>query len=113
MEKKSNVKKVYVQIPEPNVYYGIKVSKDTKEEFVNDFVKQKIENLILYTDYTVQSERFVSKIHNELKLQEGELLLLEEENRGFFLPKDVKFGSIDEAVEEIMFIKEEISKIKE
>lgn len=106
-------KEVYVPIPKPDVYYGIKVSKDTKLDFKNDFVNQKIEDLVLYTDYTIESDKFKSEIKNELKLEEGDLLLLEEDNRGYFMPKEIRFGSIDEAIDEMHFIKKEISKIKE
>lgn len=107
------MKEVYVPIPKPDVFYGIKVLKDTKLEFKNKFVNQRIENLVLYTDYTIENEKFKSEIKNELKLEEGDLLLLEEDSRGYFKPQDIKFGSIDEAIEEMNFIKKEISKIKE
>jgi len=107
------VKKIYVQIPQPNVYYGIKVNKNTKQEFKNEFVNQRIEDLVLYTDYELKNDNFKSVVKNELYLHEGDLLLLEEDNRGFFMPKEVKFGSIDEAVEEMNFIKKQISKVKE
>lgn len=109
----NEIKKVYVQMPEPNVYYGLRVKKDTKQEFKNEFVKQRIENLVLYTEYTIENDNFKSVVKNELYLHEDDLLLLEEDNRGFFMPKEVKFGSIDEAVEEMNFIKKQISKIKE
>lgn len=107
------VKKIYVQIPEPNVFYGIKVSKDTKQEFKNEFVSQKLENLILHTEYEIKNDNFKSIVKNELYLKEGDLLLLEEDNRGFFMPREVKFGSIDEAIKEMNFIKKQISKVKE
>lgn len=106
-------KKVYVPIPKPDVYYGIKVSKDTKLEYKNDFVNQRIEDLVLYTDYTIENDKFKSEIKNELKLEEGDLLLLEEDNRGYFMPKEIRFGSIDEAIDEMNFLKKEISRIKE
>lgn len=108
-----DVKKVYVPIPQPDVYYGLRVKKDTKQEFQNDFVKQKIENLVLYTEYEIKNENFKSTVKNELYLQEDDLLLLEEDNRGFFMPKEIKFGSIDEAIEEMNFIKKQILKIEE
>ena len=54
----------------------------------------------------MESDSFKSYIEIELKLTEGELLLLEEDGRGYFRPRDVKFGSIQEAMEELKFIKE-------
>ena len=106
-------KDVYVMRPETTCYYGIKVTKDTKESFKNEHVKQTIENLVLKTEYKIKNDRFKSVTKTEIKLNEGEILLLEEENRGYFLPKDVAIGSIDEAIEDMMFLKEQISKIKE
>lgn len=107
MEK---ARKIYVPIPRPDVYYGIRVNQDTKIEFKNDFITQKIENLILYTEQKIEKDEFKAYTKTELKLQENDLLLLEEENRGYFKPKDIKFGSIDEALEEMNFIKEQIEK---
>ena len=103
-------KKIYVPIPKPDVYYGVTVDKNTKLEFENEFRKQKIENLVLYTDYTIKTDDFKSEIKNEIYLKEGDLLLLEENNRGYFKPMEIKFGSIDEAIKEMNFIKEQISK---
>lgn len=104
------VKKIYVPIPQPQVYYGIRVNQDTKLEFQNDFVKQKVENLILYTVQDYEDEGFKAHTETEVLLNDNDLLLLEEENRGYFKPKDIKFGSIDEAIEEMNFIKGQIDK---
>ena len=106
-------KEVLMQIPEPNVYYGFRVTKDTKLEFSNKNVRQKLEKLVLHTRQEIKTDRFRTIIKNTLKLEEGSLLLLEEENRGLFLPKDIRFGTMEEVKEEIKFIEEQISKIKE
>lgn len=106
-------KKVYVILPDTDCYYGIKVNKNTKVEFENEYVKQKIENLELISETTYITEEFESKTNLRLKLKEGDILLLEEENRGYFLPKNIKIGTIEEAYKELDFLKEQISKIKE
>lgn len=106
-------KKIYVAIPQPEVYYGIKVTPKTKLEFKNDFVTQRIENLVLYTEQHIEKEMYKTDVKTELYLQEGDLLLLEEEARGYFKPSEVKFGSIDEAIKEMRFIKSQIKKVKE
>lgn len=106
-------KQVYVPRPTTDCYYGITVTKDTKESFKNDRVKQTIENLTLKSEFKVKNEYFESVTKTKIKLKEGDILLLEEDNRGYFLPKDVAMGSIDEAIEDMMFLKEQISKIKE
>ena len=106
-------KKVYVIIPNADVYYGITVDKNTKVNFENKYVKQKIENLKLYSIVTKETDEFKSVTNLELNLKEGDILLLEEDGRGYFLPVNAKLGTIDEAIEEYRFIKEQISKIKE
>lgn len=106
-------KKVYVIIPNADVYYGITVDKNTKVNFENKYVKQKIENLKLYSIVTKETDEFKSVTNLELNLKEGDILLLEEDGRGYFLPVNAKLGTIDEAIEEYQFIKEQISKIKE
>ena len=101
----NKAKKIYVPIPQPEVYYGIKVDKKTKLEFENNFVKQREQN--------IEKETYKTHVNTELYLTEGDLLLLEEDSRGYFKPSEVKFGSIDEAIKEMRFIKEQIKKVKE
>ena len=109
----NKAKKIYVPIPQPEVYYGIVVDKKTKLEFENNFVKQRLENLVLYTEQNIEKEMYKTHVSTELYLTEGDLLLLEEDSRGYFKPSEVKFGSIDEAIKEMRFIKEQIKKVKE
>lgn len=105
-------REMYVIIPDVReTYEGIKVTKDTKIEFENDFVKQELKNLVLKTERIVEKDRFRSEIKTELKLNEGDLLLIEEENRGYFLPSDVSIGTPDEAIAEYEFLKEQIKKM--
>lgn len=106
-------KKIYVPIPQPDVYYGITVDKKTKLVYENESVSQRIENLVLYTEQNIESDTFKAHTETELKLEEGDLLLLEEDGRGYFKPINVKFGSINEALKELRFIKQQILKVKE
>ena len=106
-------KKMYIPIPQPDVYYGVKVTEKTKLEYENNFVKQKLENLILYTVRDENKGDFKAHIETELKLNEGDLILLEEEYRGYFKPAEVKFGSIQEAKKELKFIESQMKKVKE
>jgi hypothetical protein len=106
-------KKVYVIRPNTDCYYGYTVDKNTKLEFENEMVKQKVENLILYSETHYKTEDFESETKLKVNLKEGDILLLEEDGRGLFLPKDSKIGSIDEAIGDLNFLKEQISKIKE
>ena len=106
-------KKIYVPIPQPDVYYGIKVDKKTKLVYENESVSQKIEDLVLYTEQNIKTDTFETHVETKLKLEEGDLLLLEEDGRGYFKPANIPFGSIDDALRELRFIKKQILKVKE
>lgn len=95
----------YVLKPDLRPYKGLKVTKDTKLEFKNDKVDQKVENLKLTSKYIFENEKFKSTNLLELNLEEGEVLLLEEENRGYFLPQDV-FSTIEEAIADYESLKD-------
>lgn len=109
--RKQKVKhEIFVVIPDIKPYYGVKVTPQTNLRFSNKNVKQKIENMILTTEYTVKTERFISKTKVELNLREGEIVLLEESGRGYFV-QEKRVGTFEEAQEEFDFIKGQIEKI--
>ena len=107
------MKQVYVVLPETKCWYGVKIDKDTKLEFENEFVKQKIENLTIISTTIQKTEEFESEVHLKVFLKEGDILLLEEEARGYFLPRNTKIGTIEDAYKELDFLKGQIDKIKE
>lgn len=90
----------YVMNPDLTPYEGIKVKKETELDFENDYVKQTLKNLKLVSEYTITNEKFTSFNKLEMNLEEGEILLFEGENRGYFLPKDVGICTIKEAMEQ-------------
>lgn len=89
----------YVLRPDLTPYKGIKVNKDTKLEFKNEKVTQKIENLELITESKIEDKRFISETKMKVFLKEDDVLLLEEENRGYFLPLD-SVGTIETAIKD-------------
>lgn len=105
--------KIYMPIPQPETYWGIEVKKNTKLEFENPFVKQRLENLTLYTEQFIERETYKTHVETELYLKEGEILLLEEDGRGYFKPSEVKFGTMSEVKKELKFIESQIKKCKE
>lgn len=111
MDKRNNQKKeMFVIMPDcKDTFEGIRVTKDTKIEFKNRKVEQKIENLKLYSKTTIIGENFKSITDLEMDLQDGEILLLEQENRGYFLARNLMIGTVDQAIEEYEFIKERIN----
>lgn len=95
----------FITCPEIQKYPGIKVDKDTKIEYENDFVKQKIENLTLNSITTIKTEDFESVNNTAIKLQEGDVLILEDEKRGYIKPVE-KMVSVEEAIETLKNIKD-------
>lgn len=97
--------KNYILKPEMMPYHGIKITKDTKLKFKNNKVKQEIKDLKLKSIYVYENVKYKSTNILEMNLEEGEILLLEEENRGYFLPQDVGICTIDEAIEDLKTLK--------
>ena len=111
MGKKTKIKhEVFVVVPKIEPYYGVRVNADTKLKFANQNVKQKLENLVLTSEYTVKDERFLSKTKVEYYLKEGEILLLEESGKGYFATQS-NIGTLEDAQAEFDFMKEQVAKI--
>lgn len=89
----------YVLRPDLTPYEGVKVEKDTKLEFKNENVEQKLENLKLVTKTKVDNEKYFVESKMTLNLEEGEVLLFERENRGYFLPAQA-IGTIETAIKD-------------
>ena len=100
-----NKKNYYMVRPELMPYKGVKVTKNLKLTFKNEKVEQKIENLELVSKYTVKTPKYTSENILHMKLEEGEILLLEEENRGYFLPLDTPVGTVDTCIEDLKALK--------
>ena len=88
----------YVVRPDLTPYEGIAVTKDTNIEYKNEKVKQSIKDLKFVSELKVETERYTSYSKLEINLVEGDILLFENENRGYFLPRDVSIGTVQEAI---------------
>ena len=95
----------YIQCPDIQKYPGIKVDKDTKLDYKNDFVEQTVEDLKLKSKTTIITDDFESICDTTIKLQEGDVLILEDEKRGYIKPVE-KMVSIEEAIETLNNIKD-------
>ena len=87
------------------MYAGIKVSKDTKLDYENENVKQKLEDLVFHSVTVVKGENYESVYDTTINLKEGDVLIFEEEGRGYIMPVE-KFVTVAEAVEELNCIKD-------
>lgn len=72
--------------PDITMYSGVQVNKDTKLEYKNENVEQKLENLTLdMTTYTKENN-YEAKSHLVFHLSEGDILLFDEEV-GYQVPR--------------------------
>lgn len=96
---------VFIAKPSIDMYSGIKVDKDTVLEYKNENVEQKLENLMLHSVTKVKGENFESVYDTTIKLNEGDVLIYEEEGRGYIKPVE-QFVTIEEAIDDLTNIKE-------
>ena len=96
---------VFIRKPSIDMYAGIKVNKDTKLEYKNENVEQKLENLVLHSVTTIKGEGYASTNHTTIYLNEGDVLIFEEEGRGYIKPVE-PFVTIAEAIDDFTNIKD-------
>lgn len=96
--------KNFIRKPSIELYPGIVVTKDTVLEYKNENVIQTVKNLTLHSVTKVKGENFKSKYDTTVKLQEGDVLIFEDEGRGYIKPVE-SFVTIADAIEELTNIK--------
>ena len=74
-------------------------------EYENENVKQTLKDLVFESTTTVKGENFTSEYHTTITLNEGDVLIFEEEGRGYIKPVE-EFVTVAEAIEELELIKE-------
>ena len=94
-----------IKRPSIELYPGVRVTKDTELEYKNEHVKQTIKNLTFRTVATVSGEGFKSKCDTTVTLEDGDVLILEEEGRGYIKPVE-GFVTIEEAIADLENIKD-------
>lgn len=96
---------VFIQRPSVDLYPGVCVTKDTVLEYKNEKVEQKLENLVLHTTMKIAGNGFESVTTTTIYMEEGDVLVYEEEGRGYIKPVE-QFVSIAEAIEDLTNIKD-------
>lgn len=96
---------VFIRKPSIDLYGGIRVTKDTVLEYENDNVKQKLEGLVFHSVTKVKGDSFESIYDTTIYLNEGDVLVFEEEGRGYIKPVE-DFVTIDEAISDLTNIKD-------
>lgn len=96
---------VYIRKPMIDLYPGIRVDKDTVLEYKNDSVNQTVKDLVLHSVTKVKGEDYESTYDTTVRLKEGDILVYEEEGRGYIKPVE-EFVTIAEAIEDLTNIKD-------
>ena len=95
----------FIYKPSIDMYGGIKVDKDTTLEYKNENVEQTLKDLVFDSKTIVKGDNYTSEYHTVINLNEGDILIFEEEGRGYIKPVD-SFVTVEEAIEELQCIKE-------
>ena len=95
---------VFIRKPSIDLYPGIRVDKDTVLEYKNENCEQRLENLVLHSVTKVKGEDYESVYDTTIRLKVGDILVFEEEGRGYIKPVE-DFVTIAEAIEDLTSIK--------
>jgi hypothetical protein len=85
--------------PDITLYTGVLVTKDTKLEYENENVEQKLENLVLDMTTHTKENNYVATSHIVFDLKEGDILLFDEEV-GYQVPR-LPMSTLENALEDI------------
>lgn len=96
---------VFIRKPSIDLYPGIRVTKDTEFEYKNENVKQTVKDLVLHSITKVKGEGYKSTYNSTIQLKEGDILIFEEEGRGYVKPVE-DFVTIQEAIDDLENIKD-------
>lgn len=96
---------LFIRKPSIDLYPGIRVEKDTVLEYKNENVDQRLENLVFHSVTKVKGEGYESVYDTTVYLNEGDILVFEEEGRGYIKPVE-EFVTIAEAVDDLTNIKD-------
>ena len=85
--------------PDITLYEGIQVFKDTKLEYKNENVDQKLENLVLEMTTYTKENNYEARSNLTFHLNEGDILLYDEEV-GYQVPR-VPMTTLKDALTDI------------
>lgn len=94
----------FLRKPNLDMFAGIRVTADTKLEYKNENVEQTLENLVFHSVTRVKGDGYESEYRTVINLVEGDILIFEEEGRGYIKPVE-DFVTISEAIEDYENIK--------
>ena len=89
----------FIKKPSIDMYAGIRVEKDTTLQHKNENVDQTLKDLVFHSITKVKGDNFESVYDTTIQLKEGDILIFEEEGRGYIKPVE-EFVTVKEAIEE-------------
>ena len=89
----------FIKKPSIDMLAGSRVDKDTTLEYKNDNVEQTLKDLVFHSVTKVTGDNFESTYDTTIQLNEGDILIFEEEGRGYIKPVE-EFMTVKEAIEE-------------
>lgn len=89
----------FILKPDITLYNGVQVNKDTKLEYKNENVDQKLENLVLEMTTYTKENNYEIRSNLTFHLSEGDILLFDEEV-GYQMPR-VPMTTLKNALEDI------------
>ena len=93
----------YIVKPSVDMFPGIKVTKETVLEYKNENVEQTVKDLVLHSVTKVKGEDFESVQDVTVYLAEGDVLVFEDQGRGYFKPVQ-ELMTVAEAIKELSYI---------
>lgn len=103
--KGGNKMQMFIRKPSIDQYPGVRVDRDTVLEYKTESVMQTVKDLELHSTTVMKGDNFESVLRTVIKLQEGDILIFEDEGRGYIKPVD-GFVTVQEAIEELSCIKD-------
>lgn len=96
---------VFMRKPSIDLYPGIRVDKNTTLEYKNENVEQSLKGLVFRSVTHVKGDGYTSTHDTVIELKEGDILVFEEEGRGYIKPVE-EMVTVSEAIDELNCIKE-------
>lgn len=96
---------VFIRKPSIDLYPGVRVDKDTVLEYENENVKQAVRDLVFHSVTKVKGDGYESTYDTTIHLEVGDVLIYEEEGRGYIKPVD-GFVTIADAIDDLTHIKD-------
>ena len=95
---------MFIRRPSIDQYPGVQVRKDTVLEYKTETVEQTVKDMTMHSVTRIKGDTYESILDTTVQLQEGDILIFEDEGRGYFKPVD-GFATVQEAIEELNCIK--------